>query len=222
MNHPRVPLSCVLLATVLLGCTDEAKPDFNKCMVLKERGLFDEAIQACSDAASKSPNSELGKEATAALATIRELRAAESRRLEIERAATEANSTQAMEVHQDPEPQIMPRSDATAPELKTMKALAADVREIHKTCSAPRARGLNDICMRTLRESFASLKEMRAMMEAIPKSAAGYFDLGMAISLTQDCCDCAESDAHLCDEVGASLRTADAELRAARAVSSER
>jgi hypothetical protein len=82
----------ILVLTIgLSGCADEAKPDLNRCVNLESRGLHDEAIQACEEARQKNATSEAGKAATSELAMIRELKAVETRRLQVaESAAADA------------------------------------------------------------------------------------------------------------------------------------
>ena len=77
----------VVLSLGLAGCADEAKPDYNRCVALEVRGVFDEAIQACEEAQNKSATSEAGKAAAGELARIRELKAIEKHRLEVAESA---------------------------------------------------------------------------------------------------------------------------------------
>ena len=64
----------ILLSFVIpfaaLGCTDKAKPDFERCQQLEQARKFDEAREACELAHSKAPDSEAGKLASARLPVL--------------------------------------------------------------------------------------------------------------------------------------------------------
>ncbi len=67
----RLPI-LVLLASLVTGCSDKAKPEFAECVKLEAAGDLLAAWQACESAISADPNSESGKAAATKLKEMRE------------------------------------------------------------------------------------------------------------------------------------------------------
>ncbi len=89
-----------------------------------------------------------------------------------------------------------------------MRAALLDLQALHTACSKPRERGLSQTCMSQMREHKERLARIEASLRGIPKTADGNFDLGMATSLADNCCNCSARDARLCDKVNDHLELA--------------
>lgn len=95
----------------------------------------------------------------------------------------------------------------------SLKTAAAETRSVLKRCSPPRERALTQSCMAELRRSFSDLNRIDAGIGGIAKDTPGWFDLGIAISLSKDCCNCTEQSVQQCSSAAEHLRRAEASIR---------
>ena len=69
LSNPAV--RALLASLLILGCTDKAKPDFDRCVQLEQEKKFEDAIKACQIATSKDPGRESGKLAQARVPVLK-------------------------------------------------------------------------------------------------------------------------------------------------------
>lgn len=211
---------CALLASaVLSGCEDPAEADLDRCIAYQRIGDWSNAIQACDQATQKSLTSDAGRLALGKLGLLREKAAAlaawnkeqaAAKQRELARADERQKKAAAAEGSRStPIQEAAPQSPAAV--SQTMKRVASEARQVLNRCYPPRVRELSRVCIEDLRESHAALKRLRDQIEDT-RGAAGWEDLGLALILGQDCCNCAPDDVRYCQKVETSLKDAERKI----------
>ncbi len=108
----------------------------------------------------------------------------------------------------------------TAADFQLMKGALAEVKKLLGKCAAPRERDITPACMALLRASSSESRAIDSRLLSVPKSAPGMFPLGMAISLSQNCCDCSPRSARMCDVARGHAATAESAIAAAKSSAS--
>jgi tetratricopeptide (TPR) repeat protein len=70
MSSSSLPVTSALCLLLAIGCTDKAKPEFERCEQLEAGKKYDEAREACQRAVAADPESKCGKLAAARLPVI--------------------------------------------------------------------------------------------------------------------------------------------------------
>lgn len=123
MSSTSLPRTSVLFFLfILVGCTDRAKPEFERCQQLQTDKKYNEAREACQRAVAADPESKAGKLAAARIPVI----------------DTEAvKSAQAERAEQDRNSAALDEAEAKRRELKTrFDAAIARVRQLESDLSS--------------------------------------------------------------------------------------
>ena len=114
----RTSKSLLVLALLIVGCADKAKPDFERCEQLQTDKKYNEAREACQRAVAADPESTAGKLAAARIPVI-DTEAVKSARAE---RAEQARSSAALDEAEAKSRELKTRFDAAIARVRRLES----------------------------------------------------------------------------------------------------